>query len=193
MDLCIFIWTACWCIENYMFADDLHTALMHYHFVHSTYRCLYLIPFVEPPFTSNTRHYSDVKTSVLVAQITGVSIVYSTVFAGADQRKHQSSASPAFVRGIHRWPVNSPHKGLVLREMFPLDNVIMSQGFSVENSITSSFRWFAWRSLFSFVRVGIARYLSTALKTMVSMPWDEIMALHLQSSMREVAIKIDHL
>ena len=44
---------------------------------------------------------------------------------GADQRKHQSSASLAFVRGIHRWPVNSPHKGPVTRKMFPFDDVIL--------------------------------------------------------------------
>ena len=37
-----------------------------------------------------------------------------------DERKHQSSAPPAFVRGIHRWPVNSPHKGPVTRKMFRL-------------------------------------------------------------------------
>ena len=42
-----------------------------------------------------------------------------------DQRKHQSSASLAFVRGIHRRPVNSPHKGPVMRKMFPFDDVIM--------------------------------------------------------------------
>ena len=39
--------------------------------------------------------------------------------------KHRSSASLAFVRGIHRWPVNSPHKGPVTRKMFPFDDVIM--------------------------------------------------------------------
>ena len=44
---------------------------------------------------------------------------------GADQRKYQSSASLAFVRGIHRWPVNSPHQGPVTRKMFPFDDVIM--------------------------------------------------------------------
>ena len=43
----------------------------------------------------------------------------------ADQRKHQSSASLAFVRGIHRWPVNSPHKWPVTRKMFPFDDVIV--------------------------------------------------------------------
>ena len=59
-------------------------------------------------------------------QITSLTIVYSTVYSGADQRKRQSCASLAFVRGIHRWPVNSPHKGPVTREMFPFDDVIMN-------------------------------------------------------------------
>ena len=54
-----------------------------------------------------------------------VSIVYPTVCLGADQRKRQSSASLAFVWGIHRWRVDSPHKGPVTRNMFPLDNVII--------------------------------------------------------------------
>ena len=57
--------------------------------------------------------------------ITSLTIVYSTVYSCADQRKHQNSASLAFVRGIHRWPVNSHHKGPVTRKMFPFDDVIM--------------------------------------------------------------------
>ena len=56
---------------------------------------------------------------------TSLTIVYSTVYTGADQRKHQSSASLAFVWGIHRGPVNSPHKWPVTRKMFPFDDVIM--------------------------------------------------------------------
>ena len=71
-------------------------------------------------------HYSDVILSAMASQITSISIVYSTVYSDADQRKHQSSASLAFVRGIHRGPVNSPHKGPVTRKMFPFDDVIMS-------------------------------------------------------------------
>ena len=66
-----------------------------------------------------------VTSSAMQSQITGVSIVYSTVCLGVDQRKHQSSASLAFVRGIHRWPVNSPHKGPVTRNMCSFDDVIM--------------------------------------------------------------------
>ena len=70
-------------------------------------------------------HYNDNTMSMMAFQITSLMIVYSTVYSGADQRKHQSSASLAFVRGIHRWPVNSPHKGPVKRKMFPFDDVIM--------------------------------------------------------------------
>ena len=70
-------------------------------------------------------HYIDVIMSAMASQITGVSIVCWTVCSGVDQRKHQSSASLAFVRGFHRWPVDSPHKGLVTRKTFPFDDVIM--------------------------------------------------------------------
>ena len=60
-----------------------------------------------------------------VSQITSLTIFYSIVYSGADQRKHQSSASLSFVRGFHRWPMNSPHNGPVARKMFPCDDVIM--------------------------------------------------------------------
>ena len=70
-------------------------------------------------------HYSDVIMSAMASQITGVLIVCLNVCSVADQRKHQSSMSLAFVRGIHRWQVNSPHKGPVTRKMFPFDDVIM--------------------------------------------------------------------
>ena len=63
--------------------------------------------------------------SAIASQITSLTIVYSTVYPGADQSKHQSSASLAFVWGIHRGPVISPHKWPVTRTMFPFDDVIM--------------------------------------------------------------------
>ena len=74
------------------------------------------------PYSS---HYSEVTIGAMAPQITGVSSVYSTVCSGTDQRKHQSSASLAFVRRVHRGLVNSPHKGQVTRKMFPFDDVIM--------------------------------------------------------------------
>ena len=76
---------------------------------------------------SSSKHYSDVMMSAMASQITSVSIACSTVCSSADQRKHQSSVSVAFVRGIHWWPVDSPHKGPVIRKMFPFDDVIMAK------------------------------------------------------------------
>ena len=70
-------------------------------------------------------HYNDVIMSMMTSQITSPTLVYSSVYSDADQRKHQSSASLSFVRGIHRGPVNSPHKWPVTWKMFPLDDVIM--------------------------------------------------------------------
>ena len=70
-------------------------------------------------------HYNDVIMSMMASQITNLMIVYSTVYSGTDQRKHQSSTSLAFVRGIHRWPVNSLNKWPVTRKMFPFDDIIM--------------------------------------------------------------------
>ena len=75
--------------------------------------------------TITVSHYNNVIMDTIVSQITSLTIAYSTVYSGADQRKHQSSASLAFVWGIHRGPVNSPHKWPVTRKMFPFDDVIM--------------------------------------------------------------------
>ena len=61
----------------------------------------------------------------IASRTISLTIVFSTVYSDADQRKHQSSASLAFVRGIHRGPVNSSHKWPVARKMFPFDDVIM--------------------------------------------------------------------
>ena len=61
----------------------------------------------------------------MASQITSLTIFYSTLYSGTDQRKHQSSESLAFVWGIHRGPVNSPHKGPVMRKIFPFGDVIM--------------------------------------------------------------------
>ena len=66
-------------------------------------------------------HYNDVIMSPMASHITSLTITYSTVYPGADIRKHQSSALLAFVRGIHRWPVNCPRKGPIAQKMFPFD------------------------------------------------------------------------
>ena len=63
------------------------------------------------------RHYNDVTMTTMASQITSLTVVCSTVYSDADQRKHQCSASLVFVWGIHQGPVNSPHKWLVWRKM----------------------------------------------------------------------------
>ena len=70
----------------------------------------------------NQLHYDGVIMGAMASQITSLTIVYSTVYSGADQRKDQSSAPLASVQGIHRGP---PHKWPVVRKMFPFDDVIM--------------------------------------------------------------------
>ena len=67
-------------------------------------------------------HYNDVTMKPMASQITGTTIVYSTVCSDADQRKYQISASMALVRGIH-----SPHKETVTPKMFSFDDVIMNK------------------------------------------------------------------
>ena len=89
-------------------------------------------------------HCSDVIISTMASQITSLTIVYSIVHSGADQTNHQISASLAFVWGVHRWPVNSPHKEQVIRKMFPFDDVIMSMEggyFTYDTRSSNEFKW----------------------------------------------------
>ena len=85
-----------------------------------------LLPGIMSWYTNQRVQYDDVIMGVIASQITSLTIVYSTVYSTADQRNHQSSAPLAFVRGIHRGPVNFPHKWPVTRKMFPFDDVIMN-------------------------------------------------------------------
>ena len=86
--------------------------------------CSLLLTLTDHQFPQS--HYSDIIMDTMASQVTSLTGVYSSVYSGADQRKHQSSASLAFVRIIPRWPVNSPHKGPVTRKMFSFDDVVMS-------------------------------------------------------------------
>ena len=105
---------------------------------------------------SHYRRYSDVIMGVMTSQITSLTSVYSTVYSGTDQRKHQSSASLAFVRGIHRWPVNSPHKGPVTRKLFPFDDVIMGNDIGTNDCMNSlrKFLWVTWMVAIRIIRSG---------------------------------------
>ena len=76
--------------------------------------------------------------TMLASQITSLPVVCSIVYSDVNQRKHQSSASLAFVREIHRGPVNFPHKWPVTRKMFPFDDVIMLRRHVISKHVTSS-------------------------------------------------------
>ena len=112
------------CCVSIFFSDKLDTSeLLHWYWGIRT-----IVDNQELPwFIKVVSHYTDAIMGAIASQITSFTIVYSTVYSDADQRKHQSSASLAFVQGIHRGPVNSPHKWLVTRKMFPYDDVIMDQ------------------------------------------------------------------
>ena len=75
--------------------------------------------------------------SMMASQNTSLTIVYSTIYSGADQRKGQSSTSLAIVRGIHWWPVNSPFNVPVTRKLFPFDDVIMENISICSNAMTA--------------------------------------------------------
>ena len=82
-------------------------------------------------------HYSDIIMSVIASEITRISMVYSTVGSGADQRKHEISASLAFVRGIHRWPITrklltSPYAKFICQWMIQMLGI-----YNVTSGVTS--------------------------------------------------------
>ena len=113
-------------------------------------------------------------------QITSLTIVYSAVYVGADQRKYQSSASLALVLGIHRRPVNSPHKWPVTRKMFPFDDVIMSITVTsmpnhltmIHPSITDWLGWTKWHTTYNNKPTipGINSYRNLAISVECKIP-----------------------
>ena len=67
-------------------------------------------------------HYTDVIMGTIACLKSPASPLFTQPFySDADQRKYQSSALLAFVGGIHRRPVNSPHKWPVTRNIFPFE------------------------------------------------------------------------
>ena len=123
-------------------------------------------------------HYCDVIMGAVASQITSLMIVYSTVYSDADQSKHQSPASLAFVRGIHRGPVNSPHKWPVTRQRFPIDDIIMDHAETVISLHKFWWIWgfwlfFMWRQMFSRYVLSwrVARSILRMLSLMVISLW----------------------
>ena len=120
----------------------------------------------------DARHYNDVIMNKMSFQISSVAVVYSTVVSYADQRKHQSSASLAFVWEIHRWPVNSPHKSQWRVKMFPFDDVIMLSFSHVGQDIR---RWYTNDEVRTFLNSTSHRY--STIKAMVMSSIGNISAL----------------
>ena len=109
-------------------------------------------------------HCNDVIMWAMASQITSLTIVYSTVYSGANQRRHQSSAKLDFVREIHRWPVNSTYKYPRTREMLPFDDVIMIGNRSIYPVTFKCLRAFiskSMRFLFPERRKRILEYVFT--------------------------------
>ena len=113
--------------------------------------------------------------STTASQITSLTIVYSTLYSGADQRKHQSSASLALVRGNHRWPVNSPHKGPVT-----CDDVIKGNTFRVNDPLCGEFTGHRWIPPAEASDAELWCFLWSALEHMVEytiVNWDAIVLI----------------
>ena len=122
--------------------------------IHQNYICAQ--SFIPP--SDESVEYSGRTRLILCLLITRVSNVGSTVCSGGDQRKHdQSSTSLAFVRGIHWWPVDSPHKGPVMRKMFPFDDIIMecrmNESLSMRGKISTTCTISALRNLRNFKEI----------------------------------------
>ena len=118
--------------------NDLHALVKIYSSCVDTYHIT--------PHVTSQYHYDDVIMGLIASQITSLTIVYSTVYSGADQSKYQSSASLAFVWGIHRGPVNSSHKWPVTRKMLPFDDVIMTHRFTTHTTT----RIHTWKCIYIY-------------------------------------------
>ena len=133
----------------------------------------------------------------MASQITSLTIVYSTVYLGVDQRKHQSSALLAFVRGIQREPVNSPHKWLVTRKMFPFDDVIMRCGSNHQQfdcqSATIEVTWLLVGSSMcaaipNHIDQRIAHINHTSVKCILTAYWHTYMYAHTYTCMLFIGV-----
>ena len=116
-----------------------------------------------PGLSTNTAkiwHYGDVIMGAIASLITSVSIVCSTVWSGADQRKHQSCASLAFVRGIRWWTVDSPHKATVTRKMFSFVDIIMETCWCQASPLPQIFSIYSavWVAQILLYNIGVCHF-----------------------------------
>ena len=113
------------------FKSRLPTVYSGFRFAISTNWCSDFLLAMMTPLHGNALRITssffirDVKVGDMECNITGIRTVCPVVCSGAHQRKHQRSASLAFVRRIHQWAVDSSYTGSITREMFPFDSVML--------------------------------------------------------------------
>ena len=142
-------------------------------------------------------HYNDVIMSVFGAsyhQPHGCSLKCAF---GRRSTKTQKLRVTGLVREIHRWPVNSRHKGPVTRKMFPFDDVIMG---SVESSMLQwhsylcTYRFLFHRSASNVIlSLHVAKWISGVSEVVDRYPlvlfisehelWDELVVLEYSTKM----------
>ena len=149
-------------------------------------------------------HYSDVILGAMASQINSLTILYSTVYLGLNQRKYHSSASLAFVRGILRCPGNSPHKWPVTRKMFGFDDVIMGQIYLVllhwhrdSHKITPTPVTSPWRIWVKSIGSELHETYHCApifdkTNSVITMKWNFVFIRHLNSKCLLLHIFINH-
>ena len=108
--------------------DSLYTDIVYPQFqdLTSNEKLVYIMKLCQIPAGKYANHYTDVIMTTMAPQTTNLAAVYSSVPSDADQRKHQSSASLAFVWEIHRGRWN-PRTKAATRKMFPFDDVIKAK------------------------------------------------------------------
>ena len=106
--------------------------------------------------------------------------------SGADRRKHQSSTSLAFVWGIHRGPMNSPHKWPVTRTMYPFDDVIMIQvwGVMLWCDADRSYPYFQWYFVNSLAPGGFENIFQNVFFKLIS--WIDTLSNSCETALRSM-------
>ena len=93
-----------------IWSSSLNTVWQHLHLSSPQVRLSLLVGY---PATSVVHRLRRRQMTVMASRITGQSSVCSTGFSDWQQRNIKGWRYCPFVRGIHRWPVDSPHKGTV--------------------------------------------------------------------------------
>ena len=123
------------------------------------------------------------------SQIASLTFVYSTIYSGVDRRKHQSTASLAFAKGIHRWPVNLPHKLPVTQKMFPFDDIIMKSLHLILRLGNHRFHLGVWSSNKS-KRLDYMTRIAAEIMAVITLVWETIFSFEY---LEDAAVSLTHL